>query len=527
VSEPGTERSERKTRFKGFAPGAAVFCLALIAVLAVYHWILDLGLLGHDTIPLVVSNRVDSLGGFLALFSDKLMGGYFPVDFYRPVLNTVFAVNQAIFDMQPFGYHLSTLIFTAGCLAALFGFCRRLAGPGSLLAAGVACGFFLLHPFQMEILPVPSRQADLLSCLFSLLALYTQLSPRVLALRRPVLLPALFTLLALGSKETALLLPVFIFFLVLLRSPRETRPGRLLQALVATLPHAVALGIAVLARYAILGTLGGHGVAGLENLGTFFDMAKLLLFPQEVMGLSSLAVWITAGLGALLLICGCLGIKQENRSARRRTAVLFLLIWIACHLVLHAYTGKRHPWYFFFPTAGYALLLGLIAQGLWTGLRLQGRKILSAAALVFLALYLGLTLQYSSLCHEYLEWEQGDQTMKNYLSGLEKRINKTPAGKIIKHRDFPYRTTEAYAHYGEGEPIPVLKGATLMQIYTLRAWADYRFPDRKILIKGGWQEQKPVPADTLVILVQPRISLGDRGVPMPQDPNRKGRRPGF
>ncbi|MFQ5749992.1 MAG: hypothetical protein ACE5H3_11125, partial [Planctomycetota bacterium] len=235
----------------------AVLALAAVVFLA-YHPVLGFGMLGHDTYPVLASSTVHSPVDFLHLFTEKLMGGRFWSDFYRPVLNVTFSLDHALWGLDPFGFQLSTLLFFLACVLSIFFFVRRLAGPGARLAPFAAALVFALYPYQWEVLPSPSRRPEVLCCLFSVLSLHTLLAPSRLARMRPAILPGLLALVAIGSKETALLLPPLAFLLVLLYSTRSGFLRRLGHALVLVSPLILAGALALAARFGVIGGLGGH-----------------------------------------------------------------------------------------------------------------------------------------------------------------------------------------------------------------------------------------------------------------------------
>ena len=76
--------------------------------------------------------------------------------------------------------------------------CRDDLDPANLV-------FFLLHPTHYEVIPVPPRRPEMLGCLFMSLSLAWQLSTAALRMRRPAIMPAIFALLAFGSKETTII----------------------------------------------------------------------------------------------------------------------------------------------------------------------------------------------------------------------------------------------------------------------------------------------------------------------------------
>ena len=85
--------------------------LALGAALFAYRFVLDLGLMGWDTYPLIAASQIDSAGDWFGLLTDELMGGRYPDgSFYRPVTSTSFALDHRLWQLDPAGYLTTNLL---------------------------------------------------------------------------------------------------------------------------------------------------------------------------------------------------------------------------------------------------------------------------------------------------------------------------------------------------------------------------------------------------------------------------------
>ena len=241
------------------------------------------GLLGFDAYPIIAASRVQSLGDLLGTFTENLMDGRYPSEFYRPLVNLTFAWDHAVWGLDPFGYQLTNALLLAGCAWALWALLQRLLGPGGWLGAGVGLLVFLLSPLQFEVLPAAPRRAELMCCALMALALAWQLSPRLLRAPRQTAWPALATLLAIASKETGFVVPLLVLAAVCLYSERDTPAGRARHALAATVPHLAVAGLMFGLRLALLGGIGGHqsvtatGVAAVTPTALESDGAWLTL----------------------------------------------------------------------------------------------------------------------------------------------------------------------------------------------------------------------------------------------------------
>jgi len=215
-----------------YLPPVIVAALAAALFSQTRHY----GLLGFDSYPIIVTSRIQSLADLLGTFTEKLMDGRYAGEFYRPLLNLTFAADHMLWGLKAFGYQLTNVLLLGGWAWALHALLRRLLGPRARVGPLVAVLVFMLSALQFEVLPVPARRADLLCGLFMVLALWLQLAPRALAGPRPPWWPALATLAALASKETAFVLPILIVVAVALYSERSNVRDRIRHAAIAVVP---------------------------------------------------------------------------------------------------------------------------------------------------------------------------------------------------------------------------------------------------------------------------------------------------
>ncbi len=488
----------------------SVLVLAALAW-AAYHSVLSLGLVGHDTYPIVATSRFDGPDGFTGVLSHRLMAGLYESDFYRPLLNLLVGTEYALWGLAPLGYQIVNLLLLLGCALALLRLAGRLNGPDARLAPILSALIFLLFPLQFEVVPVLSRRPETMSCIFAALALAATLSPRALALRRPALLPGVLALAAAFSKETALLLFPLAFLAVLLYSPRLGTRKRLAHAALGTIPYLAAAAAALGVRYLVIGGLGGHAEEGFGNLGRAVSMARRLIFPQKTMESSPDAALLAAALGTAFVITGILWLRRRNRrdlsallgDGNRLRAALFGLAWTVLMLLIHAWSGKTSAWYYLFPAAGFALLCGSMFAAFLQNARpfvpLPLRVSSSLAALLLLAL-LGWQAGYSPFFHHYPEWEEADAMRSQTLERLGKEIEKAPEGSVLGPFELPVLVARWKVPGFQG---PMLYGASILRTYSVQGWAKLRFPDRNIEVQPffpGGKIPRWVPGKTQVLL---------------------------
>jgi hypothetical protein len=469
--------------------------------------------MGWDSYPIIISSRVQSFDDFLGNFGEELMDGRYESHFYRPLVNMSFAFDYALWGLRPFGYQLTNVLLFAGCAASLFFFVRRAAGAGCTVAPLAALTVFLLHPTHYEVLPVPARRPEMLCCMFMALSLAIQLSPRSLGTRRPPIAPAVLALLAIASKETAFLLPVLSFAAVLLYSPRPTSGRRVLHAAIALIPHSIAVVAMLGTRIAILGGLGGHESTQISEAFSRFpafvlSMLALLLFPQPEMLRTSAGNWMLIGLGVGLVLTAILLLSSTRRKPAERTADRRLLrtsviavVWLLLLGLTYAVTGKVRPWYVLLPAAGFAVLVGVLADALLAAVR-RGRLPVRTAAVPSLLLLLALIVwqgRYSPLACEYDDWDRATAASRTFLDQLGTRIARAEDGSIVEAPPIP-----TWAEPREDRPH--IQGAAILAEYSVQAWAELTFPQRRIRVRAGQDARDDTPAaDEVVVSLTNRL----------------------
>ncbi len=140
---------------------------------------------------------------FLKFFSQPYFEAYPQAGLYRPLTMISYAFNFAI-DRTPLGFHVVNIIlhglnsFLVYWLIVAFSRSRRIALLAALL--------FLVLPIHVEAITSIVGRTELLMFLFSVSAI-------ILWFRQSYVFSALLFMLALFSKETALLLPVLLMIL--------------------------------------------------------------------------------------------------------------------------------------------------------------------------------------------------------------------------------------------------------------------------------------------------------------------------
>lgn len=244
---------------------------------------------------------------------------------YRPVTLATLATDWSLWDGRPFGFHLTNLLLHGLATALLAWLLLRFAGPWGALVGGA---LFAVHPVHTETVANVVGRAEILVAVFAFAALLVASGARAQPQPRltptgPALAAGALYLLAILSKESAVMLPAFLFLIDGARE-RWTSPGEIWRYVQRRyrvyLFLALAAVLAFLARWEVLGTpVGSDRTPTLghdpDYAARFFTMIRvwpeylrLLLVPFDLSADYSPAVllparsWTPVGLVAFLVV---------------------------------------------------------------------------------------------------------------------------------------------------------------------------------------------------------------------------------
>lgn len=464
-------------RDTGYAPplksrfGPPVALGAIIAL--VYLRFLDTDFVGTDTLPAISSSQVHSLNDFLGLWTQPLMAGTdFVVSqavFYRPIASLSFALDYALWGINPVGYHLTNALLQVAATVLAYGVLRalRLRWPAALLG-GALLG---LHPTMATAVPVIARRYDALSAalLFGSLLLLSR--------RRTVASLVLFAGSLLAKESAFAAIPLLPLVLLAAWFTPESSARPRLHVYVRTMAPFVVLGIVLfLIRFAVLRTLGGH--ADVDIFSANFEEYRVMLnryilfvfwpfhqfYPERTLG------WLIL----VVALAGTLGLALRFAAVRTRVLVGVGLAWAigfgAFFILLRHIAG---PWYMYYPLLGMAIAVGAAAEGLWLCLRRRIRaEMVATAALALLgSVYALASLATSPLVRPYPEWQQAGLVMREYLGGIRACTDGIPNGVSVTLWNSP-------ALFDDGSDESLLLSATMLEGFTYDAWMHLLWPDK-------------------------------------------------
>src|SRR5881296_1264359 len=308
-------------------------------------------------------------------FTTLLMGHYIPLTWLT------FGLDYVLWDMNPMGYHLTSLIIYAANAVVLYFLALHLLGKATPLADGprragavAATLFFALHPLRAESVAWVTERRDVLSGLFFLLTILAYLRMRdASGPRRYWLLAASAGayVLALASKGSVMVLPALLLVL-------DIYPLRQLgrRTLIEKIP------------FVLLGVAGAVATYYAQNANAF--ITPLQRYPLTArIGMTFYSLWfyasktvVPAGLGPLYelparvnpldwrFLGPAIAVTMITAAlvALRRRWPAGLTVW-ACYAIalgpvmglVHSGYQLAHDRYSYLPALALALMFGGLA----------------------------------------------------------------------------------------------------------------------------------------------------------------------
>ncbi|CAN5384204.1 hypothetical protein BH11CYA1_BH11CYA1_32460 [soil metagenome] len=282
---------------------------------------------------------------FLANFTGPWVGERTLYLFFRPLTEVSLMIDYFFNQTNPFGYHLSNLLWHTANTFLLFLFTKALlkkqaigSSQDQLTMALTCSALFAVFPTHSEAVAWILARADLVSTFFFILSLYffvTNCKNKALSLL------AFFACLL--SKETAISLPLVIFALSLYLSKASSKKDKLIEASKDFAPYLVTLIVYLIWRFLAIGKLvGGYvGSIGQRLYENYFErwitsgslwqllhpFKKAIFAENHVLRLVLRALYAIAGL--LLVI----SIFIDEKVATRQRLAYFALAFFAATML--------------------------------------------------------------------------------------------------------------------------------------------------------------------------------------------------
>ena len=411
-------------------PGYLAAFAALLAIL-VYLNTLPNSFIFDDWQQIVDNPFLRRADGLRKIFTTgvwEFIGGPVGVsNFYRPLMHTLFWLGFRWFGVNPAGYHALSIVLHAAVTLLVFLALGRLqlggptAGRGgptesvqerqqATLVAGLAAILFATHPVHTEAVAWISAYPDLLSALFSLLAIWLYLlADGAAGARRRVLLllTGPVVLLGLLSKEIVVAVPAMLAcyeLAVRARTPGGDWRERVRAVWQAYASMAAAISLYLAARVAALDALMPAKSASLPpaqhlwtSVALYFRYLWVQIWPLELHAFYYMEP--NRGSGELPVLAGVMAVAATLALGawlyrRRRPEVmalpLYLLPLAPSFLLPYASVGlMMAERYLYLASVGFCWLA---AAGLVALARRLGSAPLLACLLLVVPLYSARTV---------------------------------------------------------------------------------------------------------------------------------------
>ncbi|MGE0404922.1 MAG: tetratricopeptide repeat protein, partial [Candidatus Korobacteraceae bacterium] len=302
--------------------------------------------------------------------------------YWRPLFLLWMLVNRTLFGLEPWGWHLTTVVVHS--LAALLMYFVALRILRDRFLAGFAATLFGVYPVTIESAAWIAGVTDPLMAVFLLPAFLVYLKSWEAQSRHWRALSLVFYVLALMVKETAVILPVLVLAHAWLY--RGDVPANLLgsrgrgySVMRSFLPYAAFTAIYLAERSLVLSTgeppAGTIGIKAMiltwPALVSFY--LRLLLVPNSISPHYNLraltefqAAPVLVPLFFLIVLAVMIVWVLRRVSAETRRQVVFALVWIVTPMLPVLYISRMAPGdfahirYLYFSVIGLAMLLAVI-----------------------------------------------------------------------------------------------------------------------------------------------------------------------
>ena len=330
-------RSHVLSRFTLISARSAALCLAAV-FLASYLPDIGHGFL-RDDFRWIAQSRLDGSRTVLDLFRENF-------GFYRPVVAATFSADYAVWGMWAFGYAFTNLVLVLANAALLYGLARRLTLPREAGVLAAAVWTLNFHGINASLLWISGRTA-LLLVFFSLLTALAMLSRRTV-------LAGVLALLAMLSKEEAVVIPALWGAVIWFDHQRGTTlMTRAAAAVRGTWPLWLALAVYMPLRM----NSGAFDASDAPSYYAFTFVPGIVL--RNIAEYADRSATVAAGV-SLILALGARG-RGPFAACERRTFLLAAL-WFAASFALTLFLPVRSSLYVLLPAVASALAAGAVAS---------------------------------------------------------------------------------------------------------------------------------------------------------------------
>jgi hypothetical protein len=324
------------------------------------------------------------------------------IGFYRPAVGLTFALDEWLFGWNSPGYGLTNVLLAVACAWALVSLARAMGLSRG--AAAVAGAVWLLHPgfLPVSVLWVSGRTA-LLMILGSALCAAALLNGRLWR-------ALAWLVVALFSKEEAVLLPVVLLAWLAIMRPPPVRP----------MTWAVAAGCTEFVY--LFARLTSGATTPLDAPAYYRFACEPMVVASNLIWYVVQALWPMLVLIAVVWICLRPGVELSRLTRRR---LLSCALWILASVALTMWLPVRSRLYLALPAAGASLAAAAVLAEWWTAGSPRRRRLTLAAAMALVAALLPAHLRGAH------EWKTRTEFAAAVLGDLGALTERLPEGSDI------------------------------------------------------------------------------------------------
>jgi len=364
----------------------------------VYSRSLFCGFVRDDTPQILRNRQVQSWEYLPQLLGTHLwsqLGREVNVLFYRPLFSIWMLLVHTFGGLEPWFWHLSSILLHVVATYLVFRLCQRLTG--SEIGAAAAAAIFAVHPIHVDAVTWVSASCEVLFAIFALAAMLALLDsdkdgkPRVWS-------SAAWYVAGLFAKETGIAMLAILVVLAWVRLKDNVADGKLRRLWEAAYPYG-----ALTAAYLLVRWITVHRV-GVETgehswAQVIFSSPSILLFYLNKLflplGLSgcymnpitaspTAAFWLESA--ATLISFAFLAWFAVRHSPLLGLAVALIIVPILPALaVLRIYPqgDMTHDRYLYMSSVGLSLLVAMLVRQIWS-LRRPAKAALAILVIVVL-----------------------------------------------------------------------------------------------------------------------------------------------
>jgi hypothetical protein len=465
-----------------------------LAVLPHYN-VLDYWFTGDDTIPLIETSRITSGQDLITIVTSPLLyGTRFAAEFasfYRPLANISYAFDYWVWGLDPFGYHLTDLFLHATVAALVVAFVS-VATDDDLTGLLAGC-LFAIHPITAEIVSVSARRHDSLATVFLLCSLLLLLKRQDISdksSRRYLGGSVLAYLLALASKEVAMLLPGLVALWLLLTAlpPDADTEHELWDGARTFVPYVVVTFGYFTIRVLLLGGIGGYErtseISTTVLIAILTDYVLSLIYPVDLFGVAPVSnialvsIFVAAIVGTTVYIAFQVGGLRSIVASRSGRLVVFSGAWMMAHVPLFLMSpGRYTPRHGYVPLVPFAAITAVALVVAGRNLRSSDNSISIGAGSTVIAVSLLVVslLAVSPLIHSYDDWECAGEISESALRGAADGAHDLPSDAVIAIVGIPVDVERPQL-----SPDPGAKTVSYFRSYTVASWIRLQHPDSRV-----------------------------------------------